>query len=392
MVIMRRENNRLSGNEKTLCGVLERLEWSLDEVSDCGMFSPDLLQHIDRLREYLREPPSRIFSSESREVDDKSPAGTGHAGDRYHDSEDTLILDATRLCEGLPLEPIQHDQDEVIEVDLFGPFKMHYRGRLVNLQRHRKASQVLKYLLLHRKGRVPRELLMELFWPEYDEEKARNNLNVNIYHARKALADTGMEQCGIGYEGGCYFLAEETPLRLDTEVFLCARQRAKAAFSRNDEVEGIAQLETALSCYTGTLLQEDQYEDWAASIRQEYERLYGGVLRQLRSAYIRSRRHEALVELCLRAMKADPLDETSLTCLMWAYQAQGRRHLAIRKYLAYAKTLSEEMGVIPSRDVREAFMDLRAGKNWSLPGHEGTAPQSLGVVTELAGREVGECA
>jgi DNA-binding SARP family transcriptional activator len=53
-----------------------------------------------------------------------------------------------------------------------------------------RGKSIFNYLVTHRRRPVPREVLMNLFWPEVGSEAARNNLNVAIY----GLQGTSEEQ------------------------------------------------------------------------------------------------------------------------------------------------------------------------------------------------------
>ena len=50
-----------------------------------------------------------------------------------------------------------------------------------------RCRSLFGYLLTHREPWPPREVLMDVFWPESQPEASRNSLNVAIHGLRRAL-------------------------------------------------------------------------------------------------------------------------------------------------------------------------------------------------------------
>ena len=89
-------------------------------------------------------------------------------------------------------------------VQMLGHFSITIQNSLLKLHATRGLS-LLKYLLLYHKQNTPREVLMDIFWPDADPDAARNNLNVAIHGLRQVLrtvTDVGV----IHFEDGAYGL------------------------------------------------------------------------------------------------------------------------------------------------------------------------------------------
>jgi DNA-binding SARP family transcriptional activator len=100
---------------------------------------------------------------------------------------------------------------------MLGAFNITIGDLTVKLPSSRGLS-VLKYLLLHHKQNAPREVLMDVFWPDAEPETARNNLNVAMHSLRKALR-TVIFRPVILFEDGAYGLEPNLQVWLDVEEF-----------------------------------------------------------------------------------------------------------------------------------------------------------------------------
>jgi len=97
-----------------------------------------------------------------------------------------------------------------------------------------RGRAVFQYLIVHRDRPVPREVLMERFWPEAAPEAARNSLNVAVHHARQAFRAL-TEAPIILYKDGAYSLNPDLRLWVDFVSFERHVQHA-----RKLEAEGLS--------------------------------------------------------------------------------------------------------------------------------------------------------
>jgi DNA-binding SARP family transcriptional activator len=76
----------------------------------------------------------------------------------------------------------------VMTARLLGRFTIAIDGEVVDTQSSRRTRNILAYLLTNRCTPVPRDVLMEVFWPNVDEGAARNSLHVTLTGVRNALS------------------------------------------------------------------------------------------------------------------------------------------------------------------------------------------------------------
>src|SRR3954452_10145571 len=214
--------------------------------------------------------------------------------------------------------------------------------------RLRKSRSVIKVLALAPSRAMHPERVQELLWPEREPASASNNLRQAVYHARRALASAGADGAALLTSSGDLLrLAPE--VELDVDEFDAAAALAEAS-------RGLGHLQAAVDAYSGELLPEDAYEDWAAGRRRSLAERHVRLLLELAAA----RDPADAVDLLHRTIVADPLNEEAHRALMRAYAATGRRSQALEQYEALRRTLSDALAADPEPVTRELYRELLA--------------------------------
>jgi DNA-binding SARP family transcriptional activator len=288
------------------------------------------------------------------------------------------VIRHSRTNSGDDIVAMPHESHEIIGVEDDGEsvfeapnFTVYCLGRFQAMKNDRaikdwpstKGQKLFKYFFLHRKNKIPREVLMETFWPDITPDNARNNLNVNICRLRSIVSRPEPRFRLIKYESDCYFLNPECEVWSDVELFdehLRTSERLLKSAGINDAV---VEMEQAVDLYQGELLADDPYEDWALPMRQYYREKYLKIVDTLRHHYLSNYRYSEASSLCERALGADPYDEDMLACLMACYQKLGKRHLAIQKFHAYTNGMAKDLNLFPGQELREMFTAIKSGTN-----------------------------
>jgi DNA-binding SARP family transcriptional activator len=159
-----------------------------------------------------------------------------------------------------------------LEVRCLGTFGVYDGDRRLGPWSSRRAKALLKHLVLQRHRPVPREMLMEAFWPEACPAAARNNLHGAVHALRRFLRDVHGDVEHIVHEDGSYALAPELDLWDDVSEF----ERLAREARRCDPDRALPLLEAADELYAGPLFDDDPYEEWmhpaAASWRRSTSR------------------------------------------------------------------------------------------------------------------------
>jgi len=242
-------------------------------------------------------------------------------------------------------------------VHMLGTFSMAIGDLIVKLPASR-GLLLFKYLLLHHKRNITREVLMDIFWPDAEPETARNNLNVAMHNLRRALRAVIFLPV-VAYEAGSYGLEPNLQVWLDTEEFERCVKAGKQFETRNQPTAAVAEYEAAISLYQGDLLEQDLYEEWTVLDRERLRVAYLETLDCLSQIYFSQERYAACITVCQLILTRDLCREDAHCLLMRCYSRQGQHHLALRQYQICAEALRAELEVEPALEATQLYDRMR---------------------------------
>lgn len=168
---------------------------------------------------------------------------------------------------GLPCEAQNGETIQVVPkayVTMFGKFTLKQEGmevpHAVSLTgRSRRLWTLTAYLILHRDRGVSAQELIDLLWPEAENDNPLSTLQNNVSRARAALAELGFTHAKviIHNEKGYYRWAPDRETQLDVEQF---ETLAKAALAEENMEKSVALAQEAVALYTGDFLTESAEE------------------------------------------------------------------------------------------------------------------------------------
>jgi tetratricopeptide (TPR) repeat protein len=128
-----------------------------------------------------------------------------------------------------------------------------------------------------------------------------------------------------------------------------------AGMAGDDPAGAIARYREAVALYAGDYLPGHPYESWAISARYYYRRLYMEGLMQLVELLRDAGEYAEIVRICERAFAIEPLLEAEDLHhrFMQALVEEGRTVDALAHYRFIAGLLDRELGVKPSRHLRD---------------------------------------
>jgi DNA-binding SARP family transcriptional activator len=209
----------------------------------------------------------------------------------------------------------------------------------------KKARDLLKILVARRGRMCPREVLMDILWPDDDPAKLGNRLSVALTTVRTILDPDKRfsvehfivtDKTAVGLD--------LTNLSIDVEEFLTTAERGFALRRAGRSEDGLALLAEAEEAYGGDFLEEDPYEDWSVALREEARASYISVVRTLAHAAAGSGDHDAAARFYLRLLERDQFDEDAHLGLVSTLNNAGRYGEARRNYRSYV-TRMDELGV-----------------------------------------------
>ena len=230
-----------------------------------------------------------------------------------------------------------------------------------------RAAAVLKYLVGEEGRWVPTEVLLELFWPEAEPDRARGALRTTVHALRRAL-EPGLEpyqpSTYIEAARGRYRFRTEAPHWWDVRAFLDQLAAARRRRAEGRLGEALQELEAALGLYGGEFLPEDRYEEWTALPRERLRHAYLEAAVELGELAQRQppARPSAVVARLREAVAAAPEREDLHRLLIWHLAASGLVAEALRQYEVLRRLLYQEFGVEPTAETEELVNGIRQGK------------------------------
>lgn len=281
-----------------------------------------------------------------------------------------------------------------LHFSLLGEFGCHSAEGQTLAFPTRKVDALLAYLAASAGQRHRRDKLAALLWEDKPESLARANLRKTLSRLQQSIPDTAQ---------GCLMVdAHELGLKASAiAVDLVLFERLVA--------DGTPEtLERALALYRGPFLEGlaecgEAFEDWLMAERRRLDETLQQVLRRLLDHYVITGAIDPAIQLTLKLLAIDPLDEGVQRTLIRLYIYQDRIGAALEQYRRCRERLADELGVEPAPETERLKTELlgllpgNADNELALPREHDDPPERVSVIetaaevrarrrTELAGR------
>ncbi len=256
--------------------------------------------------------------------------------------------------------PSSQDHEIHLAVHLLGEFEVFLDDQPIARWYGHRPKAVLQLLVLAAPRTVGVDAMIDALWPESDSDAGRRNLHQAVYMLRKSLR--GLSP-GIGevvrFERPDYRLSPTVDLWSDVAEFERSVASGRRAASHN-LTDGLRDLETAIGLYRGEFLEGSLYDEWTFNHRDRLRREFNDAAMTLFEIYGQLRRFDTLIDLAHRAVGFDPCNEIAHRHLIAAYDAQGKRHLAIRQFDTCSRELARNLGVEPAPETKRLLRRIRS--------------------------------
>ncbi|WP_438349563.1 response regulator [Paenibacillus sp. FA6] len=250
---------------------------------------------------------------------------------------------------------VESKQDQVVSytnrmrMNIFRQVTVEVSNNLFSVIQWRtsKAQELFLYLLQHRGQLVRKSVLIDLLWPEYEQDKVYSQLYTAIYHIRKTLAPYDEHfQIVNSMEG--YVLNIDHVL-LDVEEW-----ETRLGSASPLSIESLDNYIEIMKLYSGDYLQEYDYW-WAESERQRLKDLWLSISYEIADWYVE---HDQLdkatfwyIEICNRHVQ----EEKAYFILMKIYASMDNDILVNRQYHSLIRNLLDEFNEPPSAYISEWY-------------------------------------
>jgi DNA-binding SARP family transcriptional activator len=227
-----------------------------------------------------------------------------------------------------------------VEFRILGPLEVVDDDRLVELG-GQKQRVLLAVLLLEANKVVSSDRLIDALWEDAPPDSAQKALQVYVSNLRKRLGRDRIVTKSPGYA------IRVEPGELDLELF-----------ERLADEGGRQQWAAALALWRGPPLADFARSRFALSEVARLEERRLAVLEERIEADLALGRHADLVAEVESLVAEDPLRERLRALLMLALYRSGRQAEALEVYQDARRTLVEELGIEPGRELRELHQTI----------------------------------
>jgi DNA-binding SARP family transcriptional activator len=247
---------------------------------------------------------------------------------------------------------------------LLGPFRLFRRGQPLEEWHGSKTTRVLRFLVAQRGRPVPRDALIDLFWPSTDAESSRRSVHQMIYTIRKSLRggtvidESDAELPLIIFENDAYALDVQRGFWCDVTEFerhIAAGRRAETE-GRMDEA--VVHYEQAQELYRGEFLEDLPYDEWVLADRRHLRMIYIEMVNHLAELRLDTGAIDEALQLSQELLHADPCDESAHRRAMRCYARVGNRAMLTQQYEACADAMERVLGMSPDPKTVELYASL----------------------------------
>jgi DNA-binding SARP family transcriptional activator len=254
---------------------------------------------------------------------------------------------------------IERDDSAItLRLYLLGGFRVEVAGEVVPARawRRRSARQLTKVLATDPQHAMHREQIYDLLWPDASIASARNSLAKAVHATRHALEPARRPR----QHSTCIVVGDEMVALNREHVFIDADAFQRAA---HDALRrgGVPEHERALALYSGPLLPEDRYEDWASERRRQLAGLNLRLLLGLAKLREADADLSGAIDCLWIALQEDQTTEDAHRNLMRLYAASGAPDLALRQFDICRAELSRQLGRPPHRETTALYDEILFG-------------------------------
>jgi predicted ATPase/DNA-binding SARP family transcriptional activator len=253
--------------------------------------------------------------------------------------------------------------NEHLSIYTFGGLTIQKDGQSVDALHSRKAQALLVYLAVTGRPQ-PREVLADLLWDGFSQQKAMNNLRVVLSSLRKPLE----EYLLINRDTAS--MNPEMVYDLDVAVldanldFVGDYERKTGALNQ----EAITRIEHAVDLYKGGFLagffveQAPEFESWMVVERERLHHIVLDGLGKLVRWKLEQGEYTSGIGYASRWIQLDSLSETAHRQMMRLLAFSGQRGEALKQYQRCREILLDELSVEPDTRTNALYEQIKNGE------------------------------
>lgn len=256
-----------------------------------------------------------------------------------------------------------------LHLSLMGAFQTRIGNQIWQTFPSQKAQALLVYLAMEHKAYHSRLSLSRLFWPDADENDARNCLRVSLYRLRRAIDKQSphLSQTLLHVDRHTiYAIVKPDCIQVDALTF----QNSLDAVANHPHSSlancstCLQRLDETLQNYHGDFLAGQlsgithAFDEWILTQR---ERLHEQALHgytQLLDVMARQHKVEKVITLAQRQLMLEPWHEAAHRHLMRSFAYAGRRAEALAQYAVCKDILRTEFDIAPAAQTERLYAQI----------------------------------
>ena len=248
---------------------------------------------------------------------------------------------------------------DIFYVKLLGELEISYKGKNIS-EKSSKAKKIwnlLAYIVMHKNRLLLQTDLIDTIWTEDENSNPKSSLKTAMYRIRAMLSELAVdnEEFIISSRGAYSW---NTDIKCNVDAIEFERLCVESEQQNLNYDERIKLLKTAIDMYEGDFLKRFASDLWVIPLITHYHSMYVDKIKDLLMLLEQYKRYEEMEKYALNAIRIESYDEKIHCYLVKAFTKQGNNTAAIAHYNKATKILLANLGVQPSAELRNLYLDV----------------------------------
>ncbi len=241
-----------------------------------------------------------------------------------------------------------------LALSLLGTFQAMLDGKPITAFESNKVRGLLAYLAIESDRLHSRDALAGLFWSDYSNRDAHNNLRYALSNLREAIGDRKADPPFLCISRDAIQFNPASDYDLDVR-----------AWQSTDKLP-IPNLQSLISAYRGVFLEgfacdSAPFEEWVVFTRERINQRVLHALDTLIKHFDERGRYDRVEIFARKQIEIEPWDEPAHQALMRALVQNGQRSAALAQYDKCRRLLKQELDAEPARETTQLYESIRDG-------------------------------
>lgn len=248
------------------------------------------------------------------------------------------------------------------KISLLGSLSLEFQGEktLLSSWSRSKTRELFIALALNVGSEIARDEMIERLWPGKNMKAALNSYYVAWSQMKSFLTslDDRFKALIPVHSSGAHGYIDSSVCTVDVLEFSRTVQQARMLIVHNQPQEALEAYEKASQLYTGDLLPGDTHLEWLDQPREHYHALYIEAMITAAETALALSDTQRAIFFINDALQRDHNREKLFELAMRAYAQASRREDAIKAYLDCKRYLQEELGLDPSKEITDLYLEI----------------------------------